>query len=316
MHSLIAVNWRYTGYMTVLKLKNVTKRYGTKLAVDDVSMSIEKGEIFGFLGPNGAGKTTTIRMVLSTLRPTQGEIKIFGQDSSHTVQLHKRIGFLSGDMAMDDDLTGAQYLNFIAHRYGKDCTKTIKELSALLKADLAVKIRDYSRGNRQKIGLIAALMHNPELLVLDEPTSGFDPLVQEQFMELIRTYKSTGGTVFMSSHILSEVQQLCDRVAFIRDGAVAGTKTINEITMGAAKKVTIKADKAQLRAVLHHYKTVPSLTLIATNVHALTFTYSDKPKKLLQFLSTIDADDIIIEEPDLEQIFMTYYEGAKEVSYA
>lgn len=236
-----------TDLSAVLTLENVTKSFGTNTAVDAVSLEITKGEVFGFLGPNGAGKSTTIRLILDILRPDGGTIKILGRSSRDTATTHRNIGYLSGDMTIDPDLTGRQYIGFVNNLHGGKHSNTACKLAGILEANLDKKVGDYSRGNRQKIGLIAALLHNPKLLILDEPTSGFDPLVQEKFAAIIREYVAEGGTVFMSSHILGEVQQLCDHVAFIKQGKIIRTTRVQDLLDVAAKRIILSASPAELK---------------------------------------------------------------------
>ena len=295
----------------VLVLDALCKNFGTFRAVNGVSFAVKRGEVFGFLGPNGAGKSTTIRMILDVLRPTSGRVTLLGKDSRE-VAVHRRLGFLSGDMVMDTNLTGRQYLTFVAAQYGKDCHQKREELAQLLQASLNVKIGNYSRGNRQKIGLIAALQHEPELLILDEPTSGFDPLVQEQFADMIKHFKQAGGTVFMSSHILSEVQQLCDRVAFIKDGSLIDTTTIEKLTENTAKRVRVKAPAAELKEMRVAVSKLKGASLQVSPEHyELLFAYNGDAKPLLKLLAGFNVQDIIIKEPDLEEIFMHYYQAGK-----
>jgi ABC-2 type transport system ATP-binding protein len=293
----------------ILVLDSLSKSFGQFKAVDNVSFAVKQGEVFGFLGPNGAGKSTTIRMILDVLRPTAGTISLLGKSSRDVVATHKRLGFLSGDMVMDTNLTGRQYLTFVAAQYRKDCHQKQTELAQLLQANLEVKIGNYSRGNRQKIGLIAALQHDPELLILDEPTSGFDPLVQEQFAGLIKSFKKTGGTVFMSSHILSEVQQLCDRVAFIKDGKIIDTTTIEGLTANAAKRVRVKAPLPELKVIRAAVSKLDGAKVqVSVEEYDLSFAFNGNIKALLGLLAGFDVQDITIKEPDLEEIFMHYYE--------
>jgi ABC-2 type transport system ATP-binding protein len=300
---------RPAGPVEILALRNLTKSFGSFHAVQDVSFSVGQGEIFGFLGPNGAGKSTTIRMILDVLRPTAGSVMLFGADSRDVTAVHKRLGYLSGDMVMDLNLTGRQYLEFVAGQYRRDCRERRQALAETLQADLSKKIGDYSRGNRQKIGLIAALQHEPELLILDEPTSGFDPLVQEQFASLIRDFKHGGGTVFMSSHILSEVQGLCDRVAFIKDGRIINVTSVAGLTENAAKRVRVKAPMAEIKELRIAVSKLSGAKLqVAVERHDLEFSYGGHPKALLQLLSRFNVQDVIIAEPELEEIFMHYYE--------
>jgi ABC-2 type transport system ATP-binding protein len=293
----------------VLVLNELTKSFGGHQAVTDVTFSVRPGEVFGFLGPNGAGKSTTIRMILDVLRPSSGSVTIFGEQAQGAKSARRRLGYLSGDMTMDENLTGRQYLAFAAHQYGKDCAQRRDELAERLQSELDVRIGEYSRGNRQKIGLVAALQHQPELLILDEPTSGFDPLVQEEFAKLISEHKSAGGTVFMSSHILSEVQGLCDRVAFIKDGRIADITTVEALTVHAAKRVTVKAPLSQLGEMRQRLKLVKGVRpLISNEEYVLRFTYSGPIKAVVQLLGEYDVQDVTIKEPELEEIFMHYYQ--------
>lgn len=293
----------------ILVLDSLSKSFGSFQAVKDVSFSVRHGEVFGFLGPNGAGKSTTIRMILDILRPTSGSIRLFGASSRDVVATHKRLGFLSGDMMMDANLTGRQYLTFAAAQYGKDCHANQTEMAEILQSNLDVKIGHYSRGNRQKIGLIAALQHSPELLILDEPTSGFDPLVQEQFADMIRHFTKQGGTVFMSSHILTEVQQLCDRVAFIKDGQIVDTTTIQGLTEHAAKRVRVRAPTAELKEIRAAVsKLKDAIVQVSIEDYELAFSYGGDAKTLLKLLANFNVQDITIKEPDLEEIFMHYYQ--------
>jgi ABC-2 type transport system ATP-binding protein len=294
----------------ILVLDSVSKTFGSHKAVDSVSISVHKGEVFGFLGPNGAGKSTTIRMVLDILRPTSGSIQLFGESSRLVKATHRRLGFLSGDMVMDNNLTGQQYLTFVAAQYGKDCRQQTADLAQRLQADLHQKIGNYSRGNRQKIGLIAALQHQPELLILDEPTSGFDPLVQEQFAELITGFKQAGGTVFMSSHILSEVQQLCDRVAFIKDGQIVDTTSVEGLTANAAKQVQVRVavtDLVKLRQAVAKLQGVQLRQ--AAEEYLLKCSFNGNFNDLLKVLAAFDIQELTIKEPELEEIFMHYYQS-------
>lgn len=293
----------------VLELRDVSKHFAGKYAVRDVSFAVRRGEIFGFLGPNGAGKSTTIRMILDVLRPTGGAISILGHDSRDVRQVHRQIGYLSGDMVMDSSLTGGQYLQFAAAQYGRDCRQQVDALRQQLQADLSIKIGNYSRGNRQKIGLIAALMHEPQLLILDEPTSGFDPLIQEQFVALIRRFRDSGRTVFMSSHILNEVQELCDRVAFIRDGQLVDTTAIAQLTASAAKRVNVRLPVAQLGSLRKRVAALDGVRMgQAAEQYAVQFSYAGDPNALLRLLADFTVDEVTIQQPELDEVFMHYYD--------
>jgi len=203
----------------VIRTEKLTKAYGSHRGIIDIDLEVTEGEAFGFLGPNGAGKTTTIRTLLDHIRPTSGRATIFGIETTvDPVGIHRRIGYLPGEFALYDKLTGGQTIEYFANlRGGVDATYQ-KQLLQRLDLDPSRKFKEYSKGNKQKVGLVVALQHRPDLLMLDEPTSGLDPLVQQTFYELIREAKAEGRTIFLSSHILSEVEKTCDRVAIIRDG--------------------------------------------------------------------------------------------------
>lgn len=302
-----------TAKKAVLELKNVTKTFGKFTAVDGLDFAIKKGEIFGFLGPNGAGKSTTIRMILDATRPSSGDIELFGTSSRHTAQVHQKIGYLSGDMVLDDDLTGRQYLDFVASLYQgnqKELADYRHHLAYELELEVDTKISRYSRGNKQKVGLVAALMHNPELLILDEPSSGLDPLMQEVFIRLIQEYRRDGGTVFMSSHSLAEVQKLCDRVAFIRAGKLAGVADIDELNRTAIKQVRLSADREVIAHIVEAAPALSGLTVAEVQGKNLHLRYKGPVRALLQLLAQYELDDVTIREPELDEIFMTYYQSA------
>ena len=292
----------------ILDVQKLTKTFGDFYAVSGANFTVKKGEIFGFLGPNGAGKSTTIRIILDILRPTEGQVVLFGDPSLPAHKAHRKIGYLSGDMNMDSDLTGKQYLDLVNGLYGGEHGQRIKELASLLQADLNKKIGSYSRGNRQKIGLISALLHEPELLILDEPSSGFDPLVQEIFMKLIREYRDRGGTVFMSSHILGEVQQLCDRVAFIKDGEIISVQSLSEMETETAKRVHVIWSKETNKAPTVSLK---GLKEVRHDHVGTIYAYEGDMIKLLATFAKLPVRDITIQEPDLEELFITYYEDKK-----
>ena len=203
----------------VIETHQLTKAYGAHRGINDVDLVVDEGEAFGFLGPNGAGKTTTIRTLLDHLRPTSGKAFVFGIETTvDPVAIHRRVGYLPGEFALYDKLTGGQTIDYFANLRGGVDEAYQRDLIARLDLDTSRRFKEYSKGNKQKVGLIVALQHRPDLLILDEPTSGLDPLVQQTFFEVIREAKAEGRTVFLSSHILGEVEKTCDRVAIIRDG--------------------------------------------------------------------------------------------------
>lgn len=294
---------------TAIELTEVTKDYGGARGVRDVNLTVEAGTIFGFLGPNGAGKSTTINMLLDFIRPTSGQVKLFGLSAQEkSVEIHRRIGFLAGDMAMDRGLTGWQQLEYLGNLHGEFDRSYVTELAERLACRLDRKFKTLSRGNKQKVGLIAALMHKPDLLILDEPTSGLDPLIQAEFNKIILEHKNAGGTAFISSHIISEVQEICDHVAFIREGRIVATRPIADITRESPKEVTVITKSKELQTKL---KKLPGLTITDTSHDVLHGTFSGDINKLIQLLSGYTVDGFSISEAELEAAFMKYYEDEK-----
>lgn len=293
-----------------IKLHRVTKNFGSHIAVHDVTLNVYEGEVFGFLGPNGAGKTTTIRMLLGQLNPHDGAIEIFGHNATRERSLvHKRVGYLSGDMAMDLQLTGMQFLQYIARLHGGVSKRSITSLANQLDCDLQKKIGKLSRGNRQKIGLISALMHEPDLLILDEPTSGFDPLIQAEFNKIILDYKQRGKTVFISSHILSEVQHLCDRVAFIREGKIIEVGNMDELAETTLKRVRLIFENP---ADANHVHAITGVQHVIVDGAHVTCQFSGHIRNLIAPLSKLSVQDVQIEDVDLEELFMRYYRKGKK----
>lgn len=295
----------------VIELRHVTKTYGTSRGVIDLNFQVEKGQVFGFLGPNGAGKTTTIGMLIDLIRPSKGNALLFGLDSKQdSLEIRRRIGYLSGDMEMDGDLTGAQYIKYMANLRGHVDRGYIKELTGRMNSDLSRKIRTLSRGNQQKIGLIVALMHKPELLIFDEPTTGLDPLIQAEFSKLLLEHKKRGGTAFISSHILSEVQLWCDTVGFIREGQLITVRDLRELEKGLPKQVQVISTNKTLRERLEKLNGVSITSSQGKNI---VFTYSGDINELITLLGNAKVDDVNIQDADLETVFMGYYQEKKSV---
>lgn len=293
----------------VIKLDRVTKIYGKDRGISDVSLEVQKGSIYGFLGPNGAGKTTTISMLVDLIRPTEGKITILDLDSKRdSVQIRRRIGFLAGDFALDEALTGIQALTYFANLHGGVKIEKIKELAERLSCDLNRQVKTLSRGNRQKVGLISALMHEPELLILDEPTSGLDPLIQAIFNEMITEHQKKGGTTFISSHALGEVQTLCDQMAFIRDGKLIAEKSREDLTNSATKNVRVISDDKKLLTALTK---IPGTHVQIKESDLIELTVADDINPVLSLLGRHKVKDVTITEIDLEAIFMHYYEDKK-----
>lgn len=293
----------------VIQLRKLTKRYGKGRGIENVNITVNQGEIFGFLGPNGAGKTTTINLLLDIIRPTSGQIKLFGKhDVKNNAELRRNIGFLSGDMELYEHLTGQQYIALVG-RISKNLDEDkLAELEIRLQADLSKKIKTLSRGNKQKIGLIATLARSTKLLILDEPTSGLDPLIQQEFNELIREYQKNGGTVFISSHILSEVQTLCDRVMFIKEGKIVTSGKVHDLMKGIKKRVMVRAAPS----VLHSIQRMRGISDFHSEGEVARFEITGNLSTVLTALPLQKIEDITISPPDLEELFMHYYEPEKE----
>lgn len=299
---------------SVIHLANITKAFGDTVAVNDVSLRVAAGEIIGFVGPNGAGKTTAIALLMGFLRATEGTVTLFGREkvtpaSAH--RTHRRIGFVSGDMALPEDLSGKQYLQFMAARQGSDAAMT-EALHAQLKPQLIPKIGTLSRGNQQKIALIAALAHKPELIILDEPTSGLDPLMQQKFLKLIADAAAGGATVLMSSHILSEVADVCTRIMFMKQGRIISDQTISEIRASAGRLVRITGSTATIKEAAAHLPHGASPVVHTTD--ELQFSYAGSEiKPLLRWLAPRNFTDVDIRRRELDDIFMDLYrEGSKK----
>ena len=289
--------------LPAIKMENLTKHYDKLHGIDTISLEVKKGEIFGFLGPNGAGKSTTINTILDILRPSSGSIQIQGVDHRKVTQVHRLIGYLATDMETDPTLTGKQYLSFVAALQKNVDKPYIEELASRLKADLSVKIKHLSRGNRQKIGLIAALMHKPDVLILDEPTSGLDPLIQSEFYAILREHQQAGKTTFMSSHVLSEVQEICNRVGFIKDGKLLQVSSLEALLEKASRQVALRFQKAAPPQI----EKLPGVYDVQKSDGLVRFNFSGDLNQLLGILAKNPVSHIEISEANLEALFMSYY---------
>lgn len=291
--------------MDVIEINGLKKYYGKQIGVEDVTFSVKEGEIFGFIGPNGAGKSTTIRTMLSLIYPNEGEIRLFGKDiRKNSTSLAERIGYLPSEVAYYDGMTVKELLIYSASFYKKDCSKRIKELSTLLELDLSKKIEDLSYGNRKKVGIVQGLLHDPDLIILDEPTGGLDPLMQQKFFALLQEENRKGKTIFFSSHILSEVQKLCHRVAIIKEGRILKVSSMKSLQEENYKKFTLETT-IPAAEVFEHLPGVKDLTIQGAQT---TFMYQGNLKVILPLLADLDLNNLLIEEPSLEEIFLHYYE--------
>ena len=290
--------------MSIIEVNKLTKYYGKAKGIEDVSFNVEEGETFGFIGPNGAGKSTTIRLFLSLIYPTSGEAKIFGKDCiKFGPEIRQEIGYLPSEVFYYEGMKVRDLLKYSASFYKKDCSQRIKDLSSLMELELGRKIDDLSYGNKKKVGIVQGLLHSPKLIVLDEPTSGLDPLMQQKFFKLIREENQRGATVFFSSHILGEVQKMCNRVAIIKEGSVINIQDIKTMQKDNYKKIRIMADGLDES----RFK-LDGVTKFEKSNGTVNFFFKGDINSMLKLISASEVSDVTIEEPTLEEIFMHYYE--------
>lgn len=290
--------------MSIIEIKNLTKYYGKARGIIDVSFNVEEGEIFGFIGPNGAGKSTTIRTLLSLIYPTSGSATIFGKDCiKYGPEIKKEIGYLPSEVFYYDNMKVIDLLKYSASFYKKDCSKRIKELSEIMELDLNKKIDDLSFGNKKKVGIVQGLLHEPKLIILDEPTSGLDPLMQQKFFDLILEENKKGATVLFSSHILSEVQKLCNRVAIIKEGKIIKVENINTLKKNNYKKFKVESTSD----IEKDYFNMSGVNDLTVKDNIVSFLFSGDINQIVEKLHGVNISNLWIEEPSLEEIFMHYY---------
>lgn len=290
--------------MSVIEVNNLTKYYGKARGIIDVSFNVDEGEIFGFIGPNGAGKSTTIRLFLSLIYPTSGEARIFGKDCiKFGPEIRQEIGYLPSEVFYYEGMKVLDLLKYSASFYKKDCTKRLYDLADLMELDLKRRIDDLSYGNKKKVGIVQGLLHSPKLIILDEPTAGLDPLMQQNFFNLIREENQRGATVFFSSHILGEVQRLCNRVAIIKEGRVIKLQDIKTLQKDNYKKIRIAAENLDEKAF-----NFQGVTNLSREDGVLSFFYKGDINQITRVIGGMKLQDVTIEEPSLEEIFIHYYE--------
>jgi ABC-2 type transport system ATP-binding protein len=288
-----------------IETEGLTKRYGKNRGIRHVDLVVEEGEVFGFLGPNGAGKTTTIRTLLGFLRPSGGRAWVFGMDIwKKSVEIRARVGNLPGEFALEDRMTGEELLRFFARLRGVKDLGYAHELAEWLGADLGRPMRRLSRGNKQKIGLIQAMFHRPPLLILDEPTGGLDPLVQEVFLEIVGEVRAEGRTVFFSSHVLSEVERVCDRVGIIREGRLVAVEPTDELVNKAFRHVSLAFDEPVDPGP---FAALPGVRDLKADGSKLSFTLHESPDALVKLVARHRLVSMEYERPSLEEVFLTYY---------
>jgi ABC-2 type transport system ATP-binding protein len=293
---------------TVIETMQLTKSYGRRRGVEAVDVSVAEGEVFGFLGPNGAGKTTTIRCLLGALRPTSGRSEIFGLDCwLQAPTIHRRVSFLPSDPGYLGELTAAEQLGHIA-ALRELAPTTWQHLAERLELDPTIQIRRLSRGNRQKVGVVAAFMGDAALLIMDEPTTGLDPLIQREFLALVAEAKTAGRTVFLSSHNLPEVERSCDRVAIIRDGRIVRVSPVQELVGSHWRSVNLVLAEAAPAGTFD----LPNVRVVSADARDVHLMILGEVNPLLRTIAGLDVRDIAITTPDIEDIFLRFYDGHAE----
>jgi ABC-2 type transport system ATP-binding protein len=297
----------------IIETERLTKSYGANRGIVDLDLEVDEGEVFGFLGPNGAGKTTTIRTLLDHLRPTSGRARIFGiETTADPVAIHRRTGYLPGEFTLYDRLTGGQTIEYFGNLRGGVDPAYRASLIERLDLDPSRRFKEYSKGNKQKLGLVIAFQHRPGLLVLDEPTSGLDPLVQQAFYGLVREAQAEGRTVFLSSHVLSEVERTCDRVAIVRDGRLVRTGRVDTLRDLAHHQVELRFPDGVPTA---EFATLPGVSDVVVEDHTLRLRIAGPITPVLQVAARHELVDFLSREPSLEETFLAEYgRQATEVS--
>jgi ABC-2 type transport system ATP-binding protein len=296
----------------VIEMHGLTKHYGSARGIADLELAINEGEIFGFLGPNGAGKTTTIRLLLGLMKPSAGSIDILGKKlAGHRQEILNDIGYLPGDFGLYQELSGLDFIRHLLNARGLPDNKPVRdkteELVRRFGFDLKGKIKTYSKGMKQIVGIIQAFCHDPKLVILDEPTSGLDPLVQEKFYELLHQEQRRGITVFLSSHILKEVERVCDRVGIIKEGKLAFVEDLKKYRSLVGKKITLDLILGDSLHILNSLKKGFGVTEISSSEKRLEFFYKGDIQRLLEYIGGLQITNILIEVPTLEDFFLSYY---------
>lgn len=298
--------------MNIIETNKLTKYYGKSLGIADIDLKVKSGEIFGFIGPNGAGKSTTIRTLLGLIHPSSGSAKIFGRDvTKFGPEINEEIGYLPSEVFYYDDMKVIDLLRYSGGFYKvseEKIEKRIHELATLLDLDLKKKIDDLSYGNKKKVGIIQGLLHEPKLIILDEPTGGLDPLMQQKFFDLLREENKRGATILFSSHILSEVQKMCDRVAIIKGGRIIKIENIENLVKNSHKRIKLELTKKVDKKKFTNIKGIDNLNI---DNKFVTFLYRGKLEPVMKMISGLGLKNILIEDPDLEEIFMHYYQKDK-----
>ena len=287
--------------MEAIRTQALTKFYGKARGIRELSLQVEQGEFFGFIGPNGAGKSTTIRCLLGLISATSGSARVLGLDiGANRKEILARTGYLPSEAVFYPGMRVREVLKLSADLRGKDCAREAEALCARLQLDTGKKVEELSFGNRKKVGIVCALQHKPELLILDEPTSGLDPLMQRELFSILQERNREGATVFLSSHILSEIQRNCTRAAIIREGRLLACGSVEELSRTNARRVTLRGSA--------EVQTLSGIRDCRKTEEGLSFLYSGDMQTLLSCLSGGRVEDVTIAEPDLEEVFLHYYE--------
>ncbi len=294
----------------IVDTEHLTKYYGASRGIIDVDLDVEAGGVFGFLGPNGAGKTTTIRILLDLIRPTSGTATVLGLDARRdSVAIRRRVGYLPGEYALYPKLTGAETLRYYANLRGGADWSYVEALAARLDFDLRRRAGDLSTGNKRKLGLIQAFMHRPELIILDEPTAGLDPLVQREFYALVDEARAAGQTIFLSSHVLPEVQRVCSRVGFVREGRLVAVEDVASLGEKAVHHVEIEFAGPAPR---DEFEALPAVSGLTATDHRLAFNVSGVLDAIVKTAARHEVVALTSREPDLEDLFLAYYGAGRD----
>ena len=295
-----------------IQTEQLTKMYGKRRGLAGLDLAVDTGEVYGFLGPNGAGKTTTIRILLDLIRPTSGRAELLGGDPHRDgVALRKRIGYLPGDFVVEGRQTVTELLTYLGNLRGGVPRERVATLAERLDLDLGAKIRSLSKGNRQKVGVVQAFMHQPDLLILDEPTSGLDPLLQQTFLDMVREARANGQTVFMSSHVMSEVQQTADRVGIVREGVMVAVERVEDLRERGVRRVEIHFEDP---VTGEEFATLPGVSDVTVADTVLRCRLDGRADPLVKAAAKHTVLGLLSEEPDLEELFVTYYRGERDAA--
>jgi len=297
----------------VIRTSGLTKHYGPTLGVADLDLEVMRGEVFGFIGPNGAGKTTTLRLLLDLIRPTRGTAEVLGRNANtESLEIRRRVGYLPGELAMIGAMTGDDLVQLFGSLRGVDATRPAAAVAARLDLDLSHRIKDYSSGNRQKLALVQAFMHEPELLILDEPTNALDPLVQQEFYRMIDEVRSAGRTVFLSSHVLPEVERIADRVGIIRNGSLAAVESIAALKQRARRRIELRF--ATPLTDVNPFARVPGVqsTAILDDGRIAQVVVEGSVDGVVKTAAAYEVVSLVSHDGDLEESFLSFYQGTAD----